>query len=210
MIRSAAALLAVFLSSAVFAQATTRPTESPDQTAARAALVAFLKTVETGDAATLKALCDRPETARAYANLIPADRASRAFYAAAGKKFGDTAAKLEVPVRTAAQLLARMKDLEITVTGDSAVSQPDTFLLVRIDGQWKFAGSKVDPEHKVIEPLLSGSVLIITETTREIEADKYKSVEDLKAALDKKFETFLTELLTKAWGTSTTTAPATP
>jgi hypothetical protein len=177
-----AVLLLLALTAHASAQAT-KPADTPDEAAARAAAKAFVMTLGEDDPAKARALfAGTAEDAKSVDQMHGAIKRLARLAAAVEKRWPD-AKNLRSNDMTPAGMAARFDHAPIRLTGDQATF-PDGPLLKKIDGKWRiidiFPNAQSRKQGQTMFVELSA---VVDETLPEIEQGKYATAADVEKAL---------------------------
>jgi len=153
----------------------------------KAAARTFAEALGHGDAATAKSLCNGGETEGMFIDAITnMVNASREFQETAVARFGD-AAKMPPGRNPAQKLLDQIDRSTVKLEGShatlSSVAGADPIPMIYIEGKWKVAGLANAKDLKLTTPFFVAVAKAAKETTTEVAAGKYATVEDALQAL---------------------------
>lgn len=164
------------------------PKDSPDQGAARAAVLSFVDLLADPDIARAKAaFAGSDEDFGIARNIHAVIHARMKFVAAVLKALPDEKAP-PVDDLSIEGLKKRVPRREVTVTGDTAVVGPE-WRLKKIDAAWKVTDMAAGAgDKKVATTMFPAFTTVIAEFLPDIEAGKYKSLRELNEAMRPRFQ----------------------
>ena len=192
-----------------------------DLSSPKAAAMTFAKAVEAGDVQAAKAAAiNEGENAQLIETLTEVAANVNKLRDAAKAKFGDGAAEQFVGNRKPLEEMSKQLDkAEVKQDGDSATissaDQPGSTKLKKIGSDWKVdlaASLKDSPQSAQIFqqlPFLKAIGVAMGETAGEISADKYKTVDEAKQAMQAKMMAAMATMRRPAASQPATPATAT-
>lgn len=188
MIRRLALVVALWSIAWSPAGAQDAPKDSPDQAAARAAVIAFADLLSEPDLAKAKAAFVGTDDDFKLVQNVHALMHTRTKLIAAVLKAMPNEKAPPGDDLTVEGLKKRIPQREVTIEGDTAMVGPD-WKLKKVDGQWKVADIFAKAEAKKVATILFPAMTsAMQEAIPDVEAGKFKTPQEMEKAMRPKME----------------------
>jgi hypothetical protein len=176
------------------------PAPTDDLSSVRATLRTFAAAMERGDVAGVKLVSiSDPKSDKLLDAMVPTVGSMKRLNDAAVKRFGEAGKSIASDKAKGMEFAKSVDDANIVIQGDTATAtmkdSKEPAKLKRINGEWKLDFvSAMGPETKnqnieKIAPMFTGMTKAANEGAADIEAGKYKTVEEANQAIGMKLMT---------------------